>query len=307
MNWIRLVAATGVAVLVMAGAALAANAPASADLSQRCSALPTPPALIETSSKYDPSDRTRSVVSAETAASRDLVLKPIRAAVKGLYSGVQSSGGYGCAIRTLTDWAQANALGDMRSEDAFLSRDRLVSEIVLLLVAADRDGALARTDRAAIAGWLGAIATSTMEFYDFRAGPASKVNNHRYWAGLAVGAIGYLLDEDALVDWGRESYRLGVCQVDARGYLPLELARGKEALNYHVYALRPLLAFAALADANGEPLADLCAGGLARLSVATRAALADPQGFAQIAGTRQARLPRETAYPEQLRLAAFGI
>ncbi len=307
MNWIGLVAATGVAVLVLAGGAQAANAPASLELGQSCVTLPTPPALLETSSKYDQSDRTRSVLSAKTAAGRESVLAPIRAAVKGLYSGVQASGDYGCAIRTLTNWAEANALGDMRSEDAFLSRDRLVSEIVLLLVAADRDGALAPADRDAMAGWLGAIAASTMEFYEYRAGPVSKVNNHRYWAGLAVGSIGYLLGDTAMIDWATESYRLGVCQVDARGYLPLELKRGSEALNYHVYALRPLLAFAALAEANGDAVSGLCDGGLARLSVATRAALADPQGFAQLAGTSQARLPRETAYPAQLRLAAFGF
>ena len=78
--------------LVLAGGAQAANAPVSADVTQSCVTLPTPPALLETSSKYDQSDRTRSTLSAETAAGRESVLAPIRAAVKGLYSGVQASG-----------------------------------------------------------------------------------------------------------------------------------------------------------------------------------------------------------------------
>lgn len=306
MGWIRLVAATGVAVLVSLGGALGANPPASVD-SMSCDVLATPPALLATTSKYDQSDRTRSALSAEAAQSREIVLQPIRLAVRGLYKGVEKSGGYGCALQTIASWAGANAMGDMRSEDAFLSRDRLVSEIVLLLVEADRNAGIAISDRTAIADWLRSIAASTMDFYDYRAGPVSRVNNHRYWAGLSVGSIGYLLEDDELVFWATQSYRIGVCQVNALGYLPLELARGSEALNYHAYALRPLFAFAALAGGHGNDIAGLCDGGLGRLSVATRAALADPAPFEKLVGTRQSRLPRETSYPVPLRLAAFGL
>jgi len=294
-------------VLVSLGGALGANPPAPSDTASVCDVLTTPPALLATKSKYDQSDRTRSALSFDAAQNREIVLQPIRLAVRGLYQGVEKSGGYGCALRTLTYWAAANAMGDMRSEDAFLSRDRLVSEMVLLLVEADRNGGIATNDRTAIADWLRSIAASTMDFYDYRAGPVSRVNNHRYWAGLAVGSIGYLLGDDALVFWATQSYRIGVCQVNALGYLPLELARGSEALNYHAYALRPLLAFAALAGGHGDDITGLCDGGLGRLSVATRAALADPVPFEKLVGTYQSRLPRETSYPVPLRLAAFGF
>jgi hypothetical protein len=307
MNWIKLVAVTGVAVLVSLSGAQAASLQASPEILPACDNVATPPAFLATQSKYDQSDRSRSTLSLSAAEGRETVLQPIRAAVRGLYAGVERTGGYDCALRSLAGWAAANALGDMQTEDAFLSRDRLVSEMVMLLVEADRNGGMADADRIAIAGWLRAIAASTVEFYDYRAGRVSRVNNHRYWAGLAVGSIGYLLGDDELVFWATQSYRIGVCQVDADGYLPLELARGPQALNYHVYAMRPLLAFAALAQGNGDDVAGLCDNGLDRLAAATRAALANPDGFSRLVGVRQDRLPRETNYPKQLRLAAFGF
>jgi hypothetical protein len=304
MNWTRLLAATGVAVLVSFGANAASPPPASGST---CDTLTTPPALVETPSKYDQTDPTRSVLVASAAQSRDTVLRPIRTAVQDLYASVAASGSHECAILTIANWATANALGDMRSEDAFLSRDRLVSETVLLLLDAAGKGHFAADQRARIEPWLRAIAHSTIEFYDHRAGRRSRLNNHRYWAGLAVGSIGYLLGDDVLVSWATDSFRIGVCQVDARGYLPLELARGSQALNYHVYALRPLLAFAALAETHGDMVGDICGDGLTRLTVATRAALADPLSLGRIVGTPQAPPLRESNYPEQLRLAAFGF
>lgn len=307
MNWTKLVAVTGVTVLVFLGGANAASLQPSAETALACDLVASPPALLETSSKYDQTDTSRSVISLSAAESRETALRPIRAAVRGLYTGVSKSGGYVCAVQTLAGWAAANALGDMRSEDAFLSRDRLISETVMLLLEAERRGGLGIDDRAVIETWLRSIAASTVDFYDYRAGSTSKRNNHRYWAGLAVGSIGYLLGDGEMIAWAIKSYGLGVCQVDASGHLPLELARGSEALNYHVYALRPLFAFATLAAGSGDEIGEICNSGLKRLAIATRAALADPEGFGQLVGTRQAAMPRETGYPESLRLAAFGF
>jgi hypothetical protein len=307
MNWTRLVAVTGVTVLVFLGGANAAGLQSPTAMEPACDLVAPPPALLDTSSKYEQTDATRSVLSLESAQSRETVLQPIRAAVRGLYAGVGQSGGYACTVETLAGWAAANALVDMRSEDAFLSRDRLISETVMLLLEAEQRGVLGPDRRGGIEAWLRTIAASTIDFYDLRAGQKSKRNNHRYWAGLAVGSIGYLLGDAEMIGWATRSYRLGVCQVDANGHLPLELARGSEALNYHVYALRPLFAFAVVAADHGDQVSELCDGGLKRLAVATRAALADPAGFGQLAGTRQAALPHETSYPEPLRLAAFGF
>ena len=162
----------------------------------------------------------------------------------------------------------------------------------MMLLDAEQRGMLGTDDRAGIETWLRSIAASTIDFYDYRAGPVSRRNNHRYWAGLAVGSIGYLLGDGEMIAWATKSYGLGVCQVDAGGHLPLEMARGSEALNYHVYALRPLFAFATLAAGNGDEIGEVCDGGLKRLAVATRAALADPDGFGRLVGTQQATMPR---------------
>ena len=129
MNWTKLVAVTGVTVLVFLGGANAASLQPSAEIVSACDVAAPPPALLETSSKYDQTDATRSAISFDAAQTRRVgAASDPRCGARTLHRGQQNSGDYACAVKTLASWAAANALGDMRSEDAFLSRDRLISE-----------------------------------------------------------------------------------------------------------------------------------------------------------------------------------
>lgn len=267
-----------------------------------CPAIAVPPAMIATESKYDQADVSRSTLGT-AALSRSSALQPIRNAIRALTSAAD----YACTVRIVANWAAAGSFTQMRSEDAYLTRDRFVSEIVLALLDADTAGAVAEPEREQISKWLSAIADDTITFYTYRAGPNSKRNNHRYWAGLSVGAIGYFTAQKSFLDWGDRSYALGVCQVDGEGLLPLELARGSQALNYHIYAYRPLAAYAALAARHGNDVAQVCGGGLVRLKTATLRGLSDPGRFAALAGQTQASLASDASFSWRLQMANVGL
>lgn len=293
----RLLFGFGVALaLTVLGAAV----PAAAD--ETCRAIGTPPAVLETQSKYDQTDASRSRLSFARAVTRDEILQPVRSALRALVAETDA-----CVVQTLRNWAATDALADMRSEDAFLTRDRFVAEIVMRLIDAEAAGVLTAGDRAALSPWLSGIAATTIEFYTYRAGPVSRRNNHRYWAGLSVGAIGYLLDNAAFRAWGDRSFEIGICQVDARGLLPLELNRGNQALNYHIYALRPLLVYDQLASRHGHMPGTTCRDGLERLIDSTRSGILDRGGFGLIAGKAQADFASEASFSGRFHLSTLGL
>lgn len=159
-----------------------------------------------------------------------------------------------CTIATLRHWAATGALTEMATSDANLSRDRFTSDIagiVMMLQARGRD--LRGEDE--IRTWLATLARQTMTYYDGRAGPTARRNNHRYWAGIAVAEVAEILGEKDMQSWSEEAFVIGACQIDEQGYLPLELARAERAYEYHLYAYGALAGLAIrLSAAGASPL-----------------------------------------------------
>lgn len=239
-----------------------------------CPVIGAPARRLDTPSKYRAGDVTRSVIDEPIAAAREAQLAPTRLALRQLRGAIATRSADACVAKALREWAQLGALTDMASSDAFLTRDRFVADIAAALLTLRERGQPVATE-AIVQAWLLTVARGTVEFYDWRAGPVARRNNHRYWAGLAVGTIGVLLEDASLTGWAERSYQIGVCQVDARGVLPLEEARDERAWDYHLYALRPLAAFRELAERYGVHLDDRCTGGLERLAWRTRLAEAN--------------------------------
>ena len=113
----------------------------------------------------------------------------------------------------------------------------------------------------------------TMGYYDAHGG--SK-NNHLYWAGIELAAIGVAGDNRADFDWAVAAYDAGVGQIQPNGMLPLELARGSKALHYHLYALAPLVLLAEFGEVNNLDLYAHANGALHRLVSVSVAGLSDP-------------------------------
>jgi Alginate lyase len=279
-----------------------------------CSSIVAPAVSLATSSKYEQDDVTRSELSGNTAEARNAILKPTRKSIADLSQIMTTDAepslqveNAKCFQINLVRWAEADALTQMDSIDAFLTRDRFISEITLNLIASQKIHPMNPVAREKISKWLASVAASTVEFYQYRAGNKVKINNHRYWAGLAVGSIGYVIASNEFKDWGARSYQVGVCQVDAAGYLPLELSRGDLALDYHIYALRPLQAFATLASAHGDNVDGKCGDGLKRLRDQTLASLSDATAISALTGLKQGVHAKEKSYSKPLQLASLGI
>jgi hypothetical protein len=280
-----------------------------------CPDIKAPPTRLQTQSKYSSDDLSKSSVDDEAMAERDKAVRPIRGSVR-----ILTNMAYGqsvnrdvmqaradCVLGNLDRWAIALSLTDMSSEDAFLTRDRWIAEIALALEFASKNVELSAERKERYSAWLGTIARDTIDAYAFRLGPKSRTNNHRYWAGLSVAAVGFLLGDQEFKRWGRISFEIGACQVDKSGYLPRELERGEKALEYHVYALRPLAAILKLALENGEPIQSKCLDGYERLSAQTRGSLKDASVFERAVGLRQKTSIRESSYSEALKLSSLKI
>lgn len=280
-----------------------------------CRVLAAPPAMLQTLSKYRADDSSKSAIDDFAAAARNKAVQPIRDSVRILTQiayaqsadRLVSEARAECVLRVIDRWAASHSLTEMRSPDAVLSRDRWVAEIALAARAASKRIGLTDHRRALYSAWFGELARDTIEAYTLRLGPKSKVNNHRYWAGLSVFAIGHLLDQPEFKKWGERSFEIGACQVDGGGFLPAELARGERALDYHVYALRPLAAIAQLAADSGQPLQSKCFDGFKRLNTTTRNALRNPMEFERVAGLRQSVSTHEASYSAALRLESLSL
>lgn len=243
--------------------------------------VPQPVVTLATTSKIDAADPAgvRTVAGTDT---REATLKPLRAAIRSIAGAADGEADERrCAAHSLSLWARADALIDARTKDAMLTRGRLGAELLVAAVLLDRADAFDARQRRTVTAWAERLSRSTIDLFVAHAGPDSRVNNHRQWAALLVGAGGLLTGRPEHLAWAREGANAALCSVTADGFLPAELKRGRRAWRYHRYALRPLLAMRALGVGEGAP--DPCAAALARLQrvASDRAAIEDATGIAQ--------------------------
>jgi poly(beta-D-mannuronate) lyase len=283
--------------------------PSVAALSPHCEIVAAPPARIETWSKYDQGYKSRSVIDAASAARRAQVLDPMEDSIRHLEAiarmdtfAAGSDNEVACAARSLRLWAKAGALTDMATTDANLSRDRFMTSITAVAMSLRAHGNDLSTDEA-VRKWLHSIAKQTMRYYDLQAGTVSRRNNHRYWAGLSVGRIGALLGEGDLTEWARQSLEIGLCQIDADGFLPLEIARQAKAYDYHLYAYIALRSLSDLLPAGRTDRSEgSCMDALTRLEARIGAAADTYPSFERRSGYRQDEpSKRNAAVAAQLR------
>jgi poly(beta-D-mannuronate) lyase len=140
-----------------------------------------------------------------------------------------------------------------------------------------------------IAKWMQSVGEQTKSYYDAhkKVGHGDSQNNHLYWAGVELVAIGVAANDRADFDWAMATYDNGVNQIQPDGTLPLEMARGSRALHYHLYALAPLVLLAEFGEANHLDLYAHANGAIHRLVNFSVAGLQDPAPFAKATGVQQ--------------------
>lgn len=189
---------------------------------------------------------------------------------KGSRAGAQ------CVYTLLTAAAAAKAWSaEMQTGQAHYVQKWLLAATAMAYLKVRNTGVGAPDQDKAIQKWFGDLAGRVEDYVGSKIDhPGSDAwNNHRYWSGLAVAAVGIARNNPKQFRFGMDAFKCGVDQIQSNGVLPLELARAGMALHYHLYALAPLIMLAELGEANGidtyaedhhalDRLASLCEQGL---------------------------------------------
>jgi poly(beta-D-mannuronate) lyase len=244
-------------------------------------------------SKHSVIDPTR--YAAYQAASRQY--GDVEDAVEHAADNFQSTGSREaavCAAQILFAQAQAKSMtGNMSSNQAYYVQNWALGALAVawLKVRPAGDAALGLTpvQSAAINAWMKTVAGQVEDYFEglHEKGATSGRNNHLYWAGFAVMAVGIADDDRDLYNWGSGTYTFGVDQIQADGTLDLEMARGQRALHYHLFAIAPLVTMAELAQANGDDLYAYDHSRLHLLVARTIAGLKDNHFFVDKTGVAQ--------------------
>lgn len=263
--------------LVVASAASAAAA-ASATPAP-CPPAPAAVIDIDANSYYD--DANHAVIDPARRASNIASTAPVEQFLSGMarnasrYQAGRKPADAACALHWLESWAGRQAmLGRMSSEQAYFVRKWTLGGLALGY--ARVQPAATPAQRQAIEAWLATLADATLVHADTRKG---KRNNHYYWEGLAVTAVGAVTRDQRFLQWGHGVFDNAMAQVAPDGALPEEMARGAKALHYHAFAAAPLAMIASILDLQ-SPALD-------RLVRFTLAAARDPSAINQATGFTQ--------------------
>ena len=195
-----------------------------------------------------------------------------------------------CAINQILTLAREHSLaGKMSSNQAYYVQGWVVGAVAIAYLKIRGAGIATEPETKTIADWMQSVGEQTKGYYDAhkRAGHGDSQNNHLYWAGVELAAIGVAANDRRDFDWAMTTYNNGVDQIQPDGALPLEMARGGRALHYHLYALAPLVLLAEFGEANHLDLYAHANGAIHRLVNFSVAGLQDPAPFVKATGVQQ--------------------
>jgi poly(beta-D-mannuronate) lyase len=195
-----------------------------------------------------------------------------------------------CAMAQILSLAQDHSLaGKMSSNQAYYVQGWVVGAVAISYLKIRETGIATPQQTELIANWMQSVGEQTIAYYDAhkKASHGDSQNNHLYWAGVEIAAIGVAVNNRKDFDWAMATYDNGVNQIQSDGSLPLEMARGSKALHYHLYALAPLVLLAEFGEANHLDLYAHANGAIHRLVNFSVAGLQDPTPFAKATGVEQ--------------------
>jgi poly(beta-D-mannuronate) lyase len=195
-----------------------------------------------------------------------------------------------CANNQIMTLAQEHALaGRMSSNQAYYVQGWVAGAVAIAYLKV-RDARTATPQQSElVAAWLQSIGKQTIAYYEEhrKSSQGDRQNNHLYWAGVELAAIGVAADNSKDFAWAMDTYNTGVDKIQPDGTLPLEMARGSRALHYHLYALAPLVLLAEFGEANHMDLYARANGAIHRLVNTSVGGLRDPAPFAKATNVQQ--------------------
>jgi poly(beta-D-mannuronate) lyase len=195
-----------------------------------------------------------------------------------------------CAMVEILTLAKDRSLaGKMSSNQAFYVQGWIAGAVAIAYLKIRETGFATPEQNQVIAAWLQSIGDQSVSYYDAHRekGHGDAQNNHLYWAGVEIAAIGVVANNRKDFDWAMATYDNGVNQILPDGTLPLEMARGGRALHYHLYALAPLVFLAEFGEANHLDLYAHANGAIHRLVKVSIAGVQDPTLFVKATGVPQ--------------------
>ena len=196
-----------------------------------------------------------------------------------------------CGLDWIAAWAKDGAyLGSFSSKQSQAQRKWDLAGIALAYLKLKHWAT--PEDRGSIEPWLIKVADAARTHFD---DASIKHNNHWYWLGLGIAAVGVATESDTHWQMAKSIFTDAMADITADGTLPLEMAREGRALYYHVFALEPLVVLAEMAAARGEDWYTLNDGALHRLVAKTVQGLTEPAIFDTLAGVKQQR-PVKSGY-----------
>lgn len=251
---------------------------------------------LTTDGFYKSGDPTHSIIDPARQEAYQKSSGPVKAAGQQIVAAADAYRTKGsrataeCALQHIVAMAEQRSLsGKMSSNQAYYVQG-WVSGAVAIAYLKIRDAHLATPEQAKeIADWLVSMGQQTKSYFDPRRakGTSDARNNHLYWAGVELAAIGVAANNRSDFDWAVATYDTGVNQIRPDGTLPLEMARGQRALHYHLYALAPLVMLAEFGEANGLDLYARNHGAIHRLVDISITGLTDTALFVKATGVQQ--------------------
>jgi poly(beta-D-mannuronate) lyase len=244
---------------------------------------------VSVQSVYAKGDSTQSHVDQARKQTYDAYMAPLWDFVKlnsnyaSRYEASKNSFFAHCALDALTKWADVEALTRTMTAVAQLNLGRNLSGIALAYKKV-RNVANSK-QKLIIDNWLRHLAERIPSYFDSAGLGETARGNLRYWNGLACAAIGDVVGDKHLVEWGLDSFYLGIKEVDSDGALPIEMKRGGRALSYQLYATAPLVMLAVIAKKHGVDVEARNNHAFARLVQFTVASALNPAKIIQKSGS----------------------
>lgn len=155
-----------------------------------------------------------------------------------------------CITNLVHEMARTDYLGEPRSREDRYFRDWLMVAVLANLLGLD-EAQLAGVLDSPTRAWIKQAADASDAFFQ-----SQPVDNHYYWSGLSLVLSAAVLKDRSIEEAGQRVLSRGLAQVTQQGLLPAEVARGKRATHYHLFAAIPLAAMQQVAG-NSEQVATL--------------------------------------------------
>jgi poly(beta-D-mannuronate) lyase len=275
---------------------------------------PAPPAVVDLADVVFYTDRANSVVDPNLWKKRQALSQPVRSfadtvvRMADLYvaSGGARSDLATCVAESIVFWARKGAfLGKVSTWARYdtLWFGQISLGIAYLKVSASP--AISRRTADEITTWLARVAEAAVAEQD---APAyrGRQTNIRAWTAAAQAVAAVARDDRSMLDKAVATARGVLNTVTPEGALPAELARGRRAFIYHIWALEPLALVGLIARRNGIPLDSENNDALYRVARLVITSSESPEIMIRLAGIEQDGIDR-FPQPWQLGFAAIML